>query len=363
MPQERGEELIMGLYKRGNIWWFMKQYKGKRIVESLGTDNKRLAERVYAKKLVAIISGEYFEKQHESVTFRELTEKYMSKYEKQRDSYTKKHLLPFFGDLKLSEITAEIVEDYVIAREDENAKPSTVYQEFSLGRRMFNVARRRWKWIAHNPFSDVEFSELMEIDNSRDRWLTIEEEYLLLAHASPDYLKDVIIFAIHTGCRRGEILSLNWRQHVDMQTRVITIQASKGGNRKTIPMSETLYQMLLRRSKVRDINGMVFPVEMTAMKDAFERTVKRAKIDNLHFHDLRHTFATRLIQAGVDLYTVSKLLGHKTIRMTERYAHHYSESLRPSINALDECYNSTTVGVSGGLPNAGKSSKIAVGSA
>jgi site-specific recombinase XerD len=104
-------------------------------------------------------------------------------------------------------------------------------------------------------------------------------------------------------------------------------------------MSNTLYGMLLKRSKVRDISGKVFPYEMTAVKDAFERAVKKAKLEDLHFHDLRHTFATRLVQAGIDLYAVKQMMGHRSIKTTERYAHHAPESLRPSVRVLDECYN------------------------
>jgi site-specific recombinase XerD len=70
---------------------------------------------------------------------------------------------------------------------------------------------------------------------------------------------------------------------------------------------------------------------------------KKAKLQDVRFHDLRHTFATRLVQAGVDLYKVKELLGHKTISMTMRYAHHYPESLRSSVEVLDICYNSATV--------------------
>lgn len=73
-------------------------------------------------------------------------------------------------------------------------------------------------------------------------------------------------------------------------------------------------------------------------------TLEKACIKDFHFHDLRHTFATRLVQAGVDFYRVKELLGHKTINMTMRYAHHYPESLRSSIDVLDRNYdNSTTI--------------------
>ncbi len=300
---------------------------------------------MYAKVLTEIVEDRYFRGEKSRTTsFREMTEKYISKYAKSRDSYTQKRLLPFFGEMMLHDITAEDVEDYILERA-EQAQPNTVYLEYSLGRRMFNVALKKWKWVLSNPFSDVSFSELLTVDNARDRWLTVEEEAALIEHATPDYLKDIITFALHTGCRRGEILSMSWSDHVDVKRKLVQLRATKKGMKiKTIPMSEKLCAMLVRRSKVRHISGKVFPYEVTAVKDAFERAIKKSGMTNFRFHDLRHTFATRLIQAGVDLYVVKNLLGHKSIKTTERYAHHYPESLRPSIRVLDDCYNSATIG-------------------
>ena len=319
--------------------WISLTSGGKRIRISTETDNRRLAESIYAKVLVEVHEGRWFQSARgKTITFRQLWERYQTKYQKQRDSCTMKALLPVFGDKMLAEITTDTIEDHILQRSEKGASASTVYHEFALGRRMFNVARKKWKWVTHNPWSDVEFAELAEVNNERDRWLTVEEEKILIANATPQYLTDIVIFAIHTGCRRGEILSCGWRKHVDMKRRMITMQATKGGNRKVIPMSEMLFQMLLKRSGVRDISGRVFPYEMTAVKDAFERTVRKAKLEDLHFHDLRHTFATRLIQNGVDLYAVKQMMGHRSIKTTERYSHHAPESLRPSVKALDECY-------------------------
>ncbi len=292
----------------------------------------------------------------------------MAKYKRQRDPISVKHLIRYFDEMKLAEITSEAVEDYIISRDEseKRPKPATVYQEFSLGRRMFNVARRRWKWVSNNPFADVQFSELLTMDNARDRWLTVNEEKVLLACATPAYLRDVITFAIHSGCRRGEILSLRWKVNIDMHRRIVTVQASKNGNKKTIPMSETLHRLLQRMSKVKHISGRVFPVEALALKDAFERAARKAGLKDFRFHDLRHTFATRLVQHGVDLYTVQKLMGHKSIRTTERYAHHYPESLRPSVRALDECYRAdfghvlVTVGVPEALGRVAQTPKTPV---
>ena len=84
---------------------------------------------------------------------------------------------------------------------------------------------------------------------------------------------------------------------------------------------------------------------MRSLREAFQKVLKKSGIEDFHFHDLRHTFATRLVQNGVDIYKVKALLGHKTITMTMRYAHHYPESLRSSVTVLDNCYNFTTIEV------------------
>ncbi|OPY75650.1 MAG: Tyrosine recombinase XerC [Syntrophorhabdus sp. PtaU1.Bin153] len=98
--------------------------------------------------------------------------------------------------------------------------------------------------------------------------------------------------------------------------------------------------------KVRDISGWVLPIAIRSLGAAFEKTLKKAKIENFYFHDLRHTFATRFVQNEVDLYKVKELLGHKTLAMTTRYAHHYPGSLRDSVEVLDAlCYNSAIFGV------------------
>lgn len=337
----------MGLYRRGRIYWYTIMVDRRRIQGSTRTDNRRRAERIYAKVRSEIEDGVWFQQERaKTITFAVLTERYLQKYEKQRDACTIKRLLPVLGDLKLFEITAELVEDYILTRDEQGARPGTIYQEYALGRRMFNVARKRWKWVKYNPFGDVQFSELLGIDSERERYLSISEEEQLMAHASPEWLADMVVFALHTGCRRGEILSANWRENIDLQRRVVAIEASKNGRRKTIPMSDKLYRMLLRRAKVRHISGRVFPVNASEVRYAFDKAVRKAGIKDFRFHDLRHTFATRLVQAGVDLYTVQRLLGHKDIRTTQRYAHHYPESLRPSVRALDDCYNFATVGVS-----------------
>ncbi|MGO9613264.1 MAG: hypothetical protein ACLPX5_09545 [Dissulfurispiraceae bacterium] len=184
----------MGLYRRrdSNHIWACVQHNGKEKRFSTGTDDMRIAQNILAKVKVELIEKRWFDRPKD-VSFCDLVAKYMKKYECQRDSYTVKHLVPYFGDMLLSEITPEMVEDYLIDRDESesNPKPATIYQEFSLGRRMFNVARKRWKLVSSNPFADVEFSELLPIDNARERWLTVEEEQKLLIMASPEYLREI----------------------------------------------------------------------------------------------------------------------------------------------------------------------------
>ncbi len=335
----------MGLYRRGKIYWFTIMLKGKRIQISTKTDNRKLAEKAYAKTITDIQEGIWFEKQKaKTITFAEMASKYTSKYYRIRDEHTVKRLLPVFGHLTLAEVTTELISDFRDERL-KKVKPATVYQELSLMRRMFNVARREWKWTKENPVAELSFA--VGNKNARDRWLTVEEERLLLDKATnPFWLRPLLVVALHTGMRRGEILNLLWKD-VDFNRRLLTIHKSKNGEKRSIPLTQTLLNALRGFGKVIDISGKVFPISVRSLREGFDKAVSKATIDNFHFHDLRHTFATRLVQNGVDLYKVKELLGHKTIAMTMRYAHHYPESLRSSIEVLDFCYNFTTVKASG----------------
>jgi len=136
-------------------------------------------------------------------------------------------------------------------------------------------------------------------------------------------------------------LNLNW-QDVDMKRKIILVVKSKNGDKRAIPMNTTLYNTF-NSIKVRDIAGKVFPLSQWSVRQAFDKAIKKANIENFRLHDCRHTFATRLVQKGCDLYRVKELLGHKTIAMTMRYAHHYPESLRSSVELLDKCDKSVTM--------------------
>ncbi len=330
----------MGLYRRGKTYWFTITYDGKRIQKSTDTTNKKLAEKIYSKTLTEIIEGRYFESSKaKKITFSEMVNKYMKKYQKTRDTTSLKRLMPVFGTLTIANITTEKVSDYMYERL-EIVKLATVYQELALMRRMINVAIKEWEWLTHNPVTKLFFS--VGNSNARDRWLTHEEEKRLLDCATnPRWLRDLLIFALHTGMRKGEILNLKW-QHVDFKRKILTVIKSKNDEKRTIPMSSTLFHVL-KRMTVRDISGRVFPISHSSIRHAFDKTIAKAGIDDFCFHDLRHPFATVLIQNGVDLYKVKELLGHKTIAMTMRYAHHYPESLRSSVETLDKCYNSATI--------------------
>jgi integrase len=332
----------MGLYHRGKFFWFSITYQGERIQESLKTDNRKLAEKLYAKVLTDIVEGRYFETaKAKTIQFQDMTDKYLKEHAHSRDTLTVKTLMMFFSGYMIAQITTKAIAEYRNMRL-KSVKPATVYQELALLRRMFNVAIKEWEWFKDNPVSRLSFS--VGNRNARVRWLTMEEEKLLLEKATnPAWLRSLLTVALHTGMRRGEILDLRW-QNVDLLKRLIRIVKSKNGEMRSIPMSNTLVN-LFKEMNVRDISGRVFPISKSSVRHAFDKVVEKVNLKDFRFHDLRHSFATRLVQNGVDLYKVKELLGHKTITMTMRYAHHYPESLRSSVEVLDHCYNSATFGV------------------
>ena len=138
--------------------------------------------------------------------------------------------------------------------------------------------------------------------------------------------------------RKGEILSLKWVD-VDLRNRVISILNSKNNEKREIPVNEDLFQALLRVRKNLE-SPYVFcnedGVPYKDVKTGFKGALKRAKISNFRFHDLRHTFASRLAMKGVDIKTVQELLGHKDVRMTLRYSHLSPDHKKAAVEKLSK---------------------------
>lgn len=202
----------------------------------------------------------------------------------------------------------------------------------------FNLAIKEWEWVKENPVSKVSKERL---SNLRERWLSFEEEEKLL-RASPKWLQEMIIFSLETGLRQSELLNLQWPQ-VDLYRRTITLLEQKNRAIDTLPLNERAMEVLRARAKVRYLRSThVFcnkkgnRIDPRNLLRAFYDAVDRAGIERLRWHDLRHTFATRLAQAGVDLYKIQKLGRWKEISMLSRYAHHYPESLRDGVEVLDQ---------------------------
>lgn len=208
-------------------------------------------------------------------------------------------------------------------------------------------AFKEWEWVKENPVLKIS----REKENSGgDRWLTGNEENRLLEN-SPQWLRDIIVFVLHTGLRQGELLSLHWSM-VNLFNKTIVIQETKNGKPRTIPLLEISLAILTEKAKVRNLKcDLVFlsntmtKIDCHNLTKAFNNATKMAEIQDFHFHDLRHTFATRLAQSGYGLCKISELLGHYDISMTQRYAHHNIESLRDGMQVLEKSdYNLTTVG-------------------
>ncbi len=336
----------MGLFKRNKVWWMTFTYQGQQVRRSTGATDRRLAENILSKVKVQIVEGQFFERREEQDrTFGEMMDRYMKERaalkapkSRLRDHAALTHLLPLYKDKVLAAITPKLMAGYKTQRRLERAAPATINKELQLVRHAFNLAMREWEWCRENPMHRV---SMEQVRNEVDRWLTSEEEERLMAASSP-WLREIMVFALNTGMRQGEILNLQW-QDVDFARGTLIVMKSKNGTRRTIPLNTKVFDLLAAKQSTSGTScGPVFKtplkneLQVRYLVREFCEARNRAGIPDFRFHDMRHTFATRLVQRGVDLYKVQRLLGHKTSTMTQRYAHHSPESLREGVNVLDE---------------------------
>jgi integrase len=176
--------------------------------------------------------------------------------------------------------------------------------------------------------------------NGRTRYLTEDEEARLLA-VSGAQLRPLVITALHTGFRASDLRWLTWTD-VDINRRMITVRAgyAKNDEARSVPMNQLLTGILKSVKLANNQSDKVFcnrdGAPHRSFRSAFEHAVRKAEITDFTFHDLRHTFASRLVMAGVDLPTVKELLGHRDISMTMRYTHLSSDHKQTAVGKLEQ---------------------------
>ena len=229
------------------------------------------------------------------------------------------------------DVTPERAMNYVISRRP-IVKPSTLNREITIMKQLF-------KWMLVRGYIDKDPSVGIKYESGvakRVRHITIEEEVRLTLEC-PVWLQPIIQFATSTGMRRGEIVSL-LKSDVNLDDKTATIRTSKNGEPRVIPLTRRALNAVAATVSCGDRlfggkNGG--KIVMSNLEYNVRSAAIRARIDDLHFHDLRHTAASRWIQSGIDLYVIQMLLGHKSPTMTTRYAHHNISSLRKAITMTE----------------------------
>lgn len=330
----------MAVYRSKKDGYYYIDYyvDGRRKREKI-SKNKKLAENVLAKRKVEIAEGKYLDvrskrKKWRFLEFADEYYKYHCIHMKSRKKTHEVHLRvlrAYFGDKYLDQISVMGIEKFKTKRIKE-VSPATVNRALSCLKSLFNKAIAWEKFEGPNPVCKV---KLLKENNKRLRYLEKEEIARLLS-VCDESLKPVVIIALNTGMRLSEILYLKW-QDVDFKRGIIYLLKTKSGDKREIPMNE-LVEAALKSIRKHPTSEYIFyhrdGSPRKTVRKSFTTALKKADIINFRFHDLRHTFASHLVMAGIDLNTVRELLGHADLTMTLRYAHLSPDHKKKAVDAL-----------------------------
>jgi len=236
-------------------------------------------------------------------------------------------LLEEFGDYRLNRITALMIEDYKTARLL-SVSPASVNREIAVIKHCFCQAVV-WGLTESNPAKGVKMLK----ETSRSRVLSYTEEEQILT-ASPIWLKEIILVGINTGMRSGEILSLKWSD-IDFNAKTILISHTKNNQPRTVPMNDLLFNLLQQKSPQSPYEKVFPNIRVDKVSKVFHEVCQIAGIENLRFHDIRHTFCSRLSMTGCNTLMLMDLLGHRTMSITRKYTHNSMDSLRTAVSHLE----------------------------
>jgi len=328
----------MALVKRGNVWWDYVWMNGIRHAKSTGTANRRKAEiiaRQYRDELNDI--RQRVPQRDPDVTVGALAARFIADGMAKPHALDRlNHVLPFFADIPVRDVNQSLARKYRQERyaQHPSLKPATVNRDLSVLRRVLNWGVEE-SILAANPLGRL---RLERERRTKRPVMSLREEHLLMA-AAPDHLKRIILCALHTGMRRGEIVAQKW-EDIDFDNRILYVTRSKTpeGEARDIPMTGALYNMLVA---IRRERGPVFTYDGNAIKivkTTWASSIRRAGIRHIRFHDMRHTANTRMTLAGVLQEVRREILGHTLRRsrdVNDGYTHIELPEKRDAIRKLE----------------------------
>jgi integrase len=338
------------LFKReGSPFWYVgfSTAGGGRVKRSTGTTDRQEAAELEAKWKLEARQQRLWGTQP-SRTFDELMLAYVNATQDQRsgwsrDVYYLRRLQAHFSGRVLQSLKRADVRAYIDQRKAQGIANGTINREVGLLSSAINFARREWDWEIPNPAERMRLSE----SEGRKRFARVDEVRALISaaerHKRAPYLADLIRVAVNTGCRRGELLGLRWSQ-LDLEARTIRLDGgdTKNGKGRIVPLNQEAYAAVQSRAAYRGEHCPGSPWVFCRKSGARNLTIQSSwaailestGLKDFRFHDLRHTCGSWLVQSGVALADVKEVLGHSTIRMTERYAHNAPENSRAAVERL-----------------------------
>lgn len=347
----------MTVFKKGNNKWYYRfQLNGKEYYRAC----KGAVDQKTALQYEAIVKAEIMKgnlgilNNKPKPTLKYAVKLYLEYSENNKKSYqgdirSTDVFLEYFGNIDLQDITPAKIEDFKRdVKRDTGNKNATINRYLQALSKMLNIAVAN-DLIAKNPMWSV---KKLKENNYKTRVLSLEEEKRLFEELERGYevvgrnrikktiypyihLKPLIVCALQTGMRRGEILNLKW-SNIDFEYNFIELLETKSGKSRKIPISSKLMKVL---NDVKNNTEYVFINSYTGMpyndiKRSFASLLNKAKIKDFRFHDFRHTAATRMLEKGADIRTVQEILGHSSVSVTERYTHTNAKNKKSAIELL-----------------------------
>ncbi len=292
--------------------------------------------------------GRLLSPEAERRTLRELIERYDREVLSTRegDAEDRRRQLAVWNDLigrrLLIHVTPALLSEQRGILAAQGRAPATVNRYLGALSHAFTVAVNEWEWVEQNPLRKV---RRMKEPRGRVRYLSDDERDRLLQAAKDnhdDRLYPLVVLALCTGRRQGELMALQWR-HVDLDREQAMVVDTKNGLSYAIPLTGPALTLLKERHATRDRhNPWVFPPKRGTKGPTrfphrqWNNVRAAANLDDFHFHDLRHTTASYLAMNGATLMEIADVLGHKTLQMVRRYAHLSDAHTRRVVAAMTE---------------------------